>query len=235
MIEQRNGMQELSIELLSNIGTLRLEGRLSIPEAPQGIIIFAHGSGSGRFSPRNQYVAEALNKDGLGTLLVDLLTTEEEKIDNRTRQYRFDIPLLSRRLIRCIDWAKENSDIKNLKLGLFGASTGSAAALIASSERPNVVSAFVSRGGRPDLVSSDSLAKVRTPTLLLIGENDTHLIDLSNRTLADLKNVEKKKLTVIPGASHLFEEPGKLEQVARIASGWFRCYFLIEEHGRRQN
>lgn len=233
MSEQRRGMQELRIELSSDIGTLHLEGRLSIPENPQGIIIFAHGSGSSRFSPRNQYVAEVLNNDGLSTLLVDLLTTEEEKIDNQTRQYRFDIPLLSRRLIGCIDWARENSDIKNLKLGLFGASTGSAAALIASSERPNAVSVFVSRGGRSDLVSSDFLAKVKAPTLFLIGENDTQLIDLNSRTLTDLKNVEKKKLTVIPGASHLFEEPGKLEQVARIASGWFRCYFLIEEHVRR--
>src|SRR5207247_4074454 len=125
MVEQRKGMQELSIELPSDIGTFHREGRLSIPENPQGIIIFAHGSGSGRFSRRNQYVAEVLNKDGLSTLLIDLLTTDEEKIDNQTRQYRFDIPLLSRRLISCIDWAKENSDIKNLKLGLFGASTGS--------------------------------------------------------------------------------------------------------------
>lgn len=230
MSEQRRVMQELRIKMLSDTGTFHLEGRLSTPENPQGIIIFAHGSGSSRFSPRNQYVAEVLNKDGLGTLLVDLLTTEEEKIDNQTRQYRFDIPLLFRRLIGCIDWSRENSDIKNLKLGLFGASTGSAAALIASSERPNAVSAFVSRGGRSDLVSSHFLEKVKAPTLFLVGENDTQLIDLNSRTLTDLKNVEKKKLTVIPGASHLFEEPGKLEQVARIASGWFRCYFLIEEH-----
>jgi putative phosphoribosyl transferase len=212
--------------------TTFLEGKLRIPQSSEGIIIFAHGSGSGRHSPRNQFVAEKLNEDGLATLLLDLLTAEEEKLDNQTRQLRFDIGLLSKRLISAIDWTMNNPDTKNLAVGLFGASTGAAAALVAAAERPNVVSAIVSRGGRPDLAGKDILKSVRAPTLLLVGGDDQQVLELNENALKDI-NAEKKKLTLIPGATHLFEEPGKLEQVARIASGWFRCYFLIKKHNNQ--
>jgi dienelactone hydrolase len=206
-----------------------LEANLHVPHSSEGIIIFAHGSGSGRHSPRNQSVAGKFNEDGLATLLLDLLTADEEKIDNQTRELRFDIGLLSKRLISAIDWVMNNPGIKNLTVGLFGASTGAAAALIAAAERPNVVSAIVSRGGRPDLAGKDILRKAQSPTLLLVGGNDEEVLKLNENALKDIK-AEKKKLTIIPGATHLFEEQGKLEEVARIASGWFRCYFLIKRH-----
>ncbi|MFZ0510966.1 MAG: alpha/beta family hydrolase [Candidatus Nitrosopolaris sp.] len=209
--------------------TTFLEGKLHIPRSAEGIIIFAHGSGSGRHSPRNQSVAEKLNEDGLATLLLDLLTADEEKLDNQTRQLRFDIGLLSKRLISTIDWIMNNPDTKNLAVGLFGASTGAAAALVAAAERQNVVSAIVSRGGRPDLAGRNMLKSVQAPTLLLVGGNDPEVLELNENALKDVK-AEKKKITIIPGATHLFEEPGKMEQVARIASGWFRCYFLIKKH-----
>jgi putative phosphoribosyl transferase len=209
--------------------TIFIEANQHIPERPEGIVVFAHGSGSGRYSPRNQSVAGKLNEDGLATLLFDLLTSDEEKIDNQTRQLRFDIEVLSQRLVAAIDWITKRPDIKNLTVGLFGASTGAAAALVAAAERPDVVSAIVSRGGRPDLAGKDILRKVHAPTLLLVGGNDEEVLKLNEDALKDLK-AERKKLTVIPGASHLFEERGKLEEVARIASGWFRCYFLIKRH-----
>jgi dienelactone hydrolase len=209
--------------------TTFLEGNLSIPQSPEGIIIFVHGSGSGRHSPRNQFVAGKLNEDGLATLLLDLLTLNEEKIDNQTRQLRFDIGLLSKRLIYSIDWIMNNPDTKNLAVGLFGASTGAAAALVAASERPDIVSVIVSRGGRPDLAGKNILRSVKVPTLLLVGGNDLQVLELNENALKEI-SAEKKKLTVIPGATHLFEEPGKLEQVAKVASGWFRCYFLIKKH-----
>ena len=207
-----------------------LEGDLRIPQNSRGLVVFVHGSGSGRFSPRNQSVAEKLNEDGLATLLFDLLTADEEKIDNHFRQLRFDINLLSIRLISTLDWITNNSETRNLSVGLFGASTGAAAALVAAAERPSIVIAIVSRGGRPDLAGKDILTKVMPPTLLLVGRDDEQVLDLNEKALKDLK-AEKKKLTVIPGATHLFEEPGKLEEVARLASGWFRCFFLVEEHG----
>jgi len=206
-----------------------LDGKLRIPQNPQGIIIFAHGSGSGRHSPRNQFVAEKLNEDGLATLLFDLLTADEEGLDNQTRKLRFDIGLLSKRLISTINWITNNHDTKNLAVGLFGASTGAAAALVAAAELPNTVCAIVSRGGRPDLAGKDVLKSVQAPTLFLVGGNDPHVVELNENALKDM-TTEKKKITLIPGATHLFEEPGKLEQVARIASGWFRCYFLIKKH-----
>jgi len=228
-----SGLVKIPIGRLGEIkGTIFLEGELRIPQSSEGIIIFAHGSGSGRHSPRNQFVAEKLNEDGLATLLLDLLTAEEEKLDNQTRHLRFDIGLLSERLISTIDWTMNNPDTKNLAVGLFGASTGAAAALVAAAERPNVVSAIVSRGGRPDLAGKDILKLVRAPTLLLVGGNDPQVLDLNENALKNI-NAEKKKLRIIPGATHLFEEPGKLEQVARIASGWFRCYFLIKKHNNQ--
>jgi len=214
-----------------------LEGDLHIPQNSGGLVVFVHGSGSGRLSPRNQSVAEKLNIDGLATLLFDLLTLNEEKIDNQTIQLRFDINLLSMRLITTLDWIINNQETQNLNVGLFGASTGAAAALVAAAERHSVVSAIVSRGGRPDLAGKDILRRVIAPTLLLVGGNDEQVLELNEEALKRIK-AEKKKLTVIPGASHLFEESGKLEEVARLASGWFRCYFLIKEHsltGEKEN
>jgi dienelactone hydrolase len=205
--------------------TVFLEGDLRIPQNSAGLVVFVHGSGSGRLSQRNQSVAERLNKDGLATLLFDLLTMSEEKIDNQTRRLRFDINLLSMRLISTLDWIINNPDTQNLNVGLFGASTGAAAALVAAAERPAIVKAIVSRGGRPDLARTEILTKVTASTLLLVGGNDEQVLELNEEVLKHIKT-EKKKLTVIPGASHLFEEPGKLEEVARLASGWFRCFFL---------
>jgi len=206
-----------------------LDGKLSIPRSPEGIIIFAHGSGSGRHSPRNQFVAEKLNEDGLATLLLDLLTADEEELDNQTRKLRFDIGLLSNRLISTINWVTNNRDTKNLAIGLFGASTGAAAALVAAAELSNTVCAIVSRGGRPDLAGKQVLKSVQAPTLFVVGGNDPQVVELNENALKYM-STEKKKISLIPGATHLFEEPGKLEQVARIASGWFRCYSLIKKH-----
>ena len=214
-------------------GAILLEGDLRIPKNSGGLVVIAHGSGSGRLSSRNQSVAEKLNEDGLATLLFDLLTTSEEKVDTQTRRLRFDIRLLSKRLIATLDWITKNPDTQNLNVGLFGASTGIAAALVAAAERHSIVSAIVSRGGRPDLTCRDILERVKAPTLLLVGGNDKQVLRLNEEALKYIK-AEKKKLIVIPGASHLFEEPGKLEEVARLTSGWFRCYFLIKEHSLKQ-
>ena len=204
-----------------------IEGSLTIPKEPKGIVIFAHGSGSSRYSPRNKYVAQVLNESGIATLLVDLLTTEEEKIDNITREQRFDIKLLSRRLIAATDWLLRSTELSKLKVGYFGASTGAAAALVAAVERANLVYAVVSRGGRPDLATRDILVRIEAPTLLIVGENDKEVIDLNEKALKQLTKIEKKKkLVTIPRATHLFEEPGALEEVAKHASGWFECFFL---------
>lgn len=204
-----------------------IEGSLTIPKEPKGIVIFAHGSGSSRYSPRNKYVAQVLNESGIATLLVDLLTTEEEKIDNITREQRFDIKLLSRRLIAATDWLLRSTELSKLKVGYFGASTGAAAALVAAVERANLVYAVVSRGGRPDLATGDILVRIEAPTLLIVGENDKEVIDLNEKALKQLTKIEKKKkLVTIPRATHLFEEPGALEEVAKHASGWFECFFL---------
>ncbi len=200
-----------------------LEGHLTIPVGAEGIVVFSHGSGSSRHSPRNQYVARVLQDAGLATLLIDLLTVEEEKEDLVTRQHRFNIALLAKRLITATDWIAQQADTQNLIVGYFGASTGAAAALIAGAERANTISAIVSRGGRPDLAGSQALKNVKAPTLFIVGENDTNVIDLNKDALKHLQEVEKKKLVVIPGATHLFEEPGTLEEVARIARGWFQC------------
>jgi putative phosphoribosyl transferase len=204
-----------------------IEGNLTIPREPKGIVIFAHGSGSSRYSPRNKYVAQVLNESGIATLLVDLLTSEEEKIDNITREQRFDIKLLSRRLIAVTDWLLRSTELSKLKVGYFGASTGAAAALVAAVERANLVYAVVSRGGRPDLATSDILVRIEAPTLLIVGENDKEVIDLNEKALRQLTKIEKKKkLVTIPRATHLFEEAGALEEVAKHASGWFQCFFL---------
>jgi putative phosphoribosyl transferase len=217
---------------LSSVATL--EGHLTIPVGAEGIVLFSHGSGSSRHSPRNQYVARVLQDAGLATLLIDLLTAEEEKEDLITREHRFNIGLLAKRLITATDWLVQQDDTQNLIVGYFGASTGAAAALIAGAERANTISAIVSRGGRPDLAGSQALKNVKAPTLFIVGEKDAKVIDLNKDALKQLQGVEKKKLVVIPGATHLFEEPGTLEEVARIARGWFQCYFLIKKHSSNQ-
>ena len=253
-----------------------LQGDLVIPKDPSGIILFCHGSGSGRHSKRNRFVAEALNKDGLATLLVDLLTFEEEQADIRAQNMqckipglllnKFNVKLLARRVTAITQWISSNNYTTNLVLGYFGASTGTAAALMAAAivgpniKNPNeleleseastegervkreqrqpeahglsklLLGAIVSRSGRPDLAGQDYLAQVKVPTLFIVGGNDHGQVMSWNKDALKYLGSEKKKLVVIPKASHLFEEPGTLEEVARIASGWFRCYFQIMRH-----
>lgn len=196
-----------------------MEGNLIIPEDAKGIVVFAHGSGSSRFSPRNNFVAERLQAKGLATLLMDLLTQEEERIDLRTRQFRFDIRLLSERLVGVGNWVHTNEATKNLSIGYFGSSTGAAAALIAAAIQPEIVGAVVSRGGRTDL-AENYLPKVEASTLLIVGSNDIVVLNLNRETLEQLN--AKKKLEIVPGASHLFEEPGTLDKVAELAGDWFK-------------
>ncbi|NWF62157.1 MAG: dienelactone hydrolase family protein [Fischerella sp.] len=202
-------------------GSVKLEGNLVIPESAQGIVLFAHGSGSSRHSPRNRYVADVLQSSGLATLLIDLLTSEEEAIDMRTRHLRFDLGLLASRLVDATDWLAKNPDTRHLKVGYFGASTGAGAALLAATERPESVAAVVSRGGRPDLAGS-ALGRVKAPTLLIVGGYDIPVIRMNQDALALLR--VEKALEIVPGATHLFEEPGTLEEVARLATQWFKRY-----------
>jgi putative phosphoribosyl transferase len=212
-------------------GVVTLEGNLSLPERAQGIVLFAHGSGSSRYSPRNRHVAQLLNVAKLATLLVDLLTSDEEAVDLRTAQLRFDIGLLAERLVGATDWLTQYPDTRDLQVGYFGASTGAGAALVASAERPHTVGAVVSRGGRPDL-AGPALACVRAPTLLIVGGNDFPVIDLNRAALAQLRC--EKSLVIVPGATHLFEEPGALDEVARLAREWFERYFIPEEARSRK-
>jgi putative phosphoribosyl transferase len=210
-----------------------IEGNLSLPNNhAKGIVVFIHGSGSSRHSSRNKYVSQVLNNAGIATLLVDLLTLEEEKIDNITKEHRFDIGLLSRRLIASTDWILHHPNLQNLRIGYFGASTGAAAALVAAVQRAGEISAIVSRGGRPDLAGEQVLNQIEIPTLLIVGENDKTVIKLNQGALKHLTKIEKKKkMVVIQGATHLFEEAGALEEVARRATGWFECFFLEEKRG----
>lgn len=200
---------------------VRLEGMLSLPEGAPGVVVFVHGSGSSRQSPRNRLVAQRLQEGGLGTLLMDLLTPEEEAVDQQTGQYRFNIPLLANRLVGAAKWLEETPETSALGLGYFGASTGAGAALMAAARRPEGVQAIVSRGGRPDL-AGPALPQVDVPTLLLVGGNDTPVIAMNQEALALLPG--EKRLEIIPGATHLFEEPGTLEEVARLACQWFQRY-----------
>lgn len=200
---------------------LSLAGFLAVPEHAKGLVVFAHGSGSSRFSQRNGFVAEILNEAGVATLLFDLLTPEEEDIDLRTRELRFDIDLLTGRLIGVIDWVSRNAATAALPIGLFGASTGAAAALGAAAQRVGDVAAVVSRGGRPDL-ALQHLAKVKAPTLLIVGGEDTVVIELNQQAAGQL--LVEHRLEIVPGATHLFEEAGKLEQVAKLARDWFLHY-----------
>jgi putative phosphoribosyl transferase len=209
-------------------GQVTLEGNLSLPERARGIVLFAHGSGSSRHSPRNRYVARVLNEAKLATLLVDLLTPDEEAVDLRTAHLRFDIGLLAGRLVGVTDWLTQYPDTRELRIGYFGASTGAAAALVAAAQHPDAVGAIVSRGGRPDL-AGPALARVRAPTLLIVGGNDFEVVELNRRALAPLRC--EKRLEIVPGATHLFEEPGALEEVARLAREWFERHLMPTEAG----
>ena len=198
-------------------GQIMLDGDLAIPPGACGIVLFAHGSGSSRHSPRNRAVAQALRAGCLATLLFDLLTSQEEAIDIQTAQLRFDIELLAARLIHATEWVARFQDTNQLRIGYFGASTGAGAALVAAARHPELIGAVVSRGGRPDL-AGDELPRVQAPTLLIVGGNDPQVLDLNREALDQLQC--EKRLEIVPGATHLFEEPGTLEEVARLAREW---------------
>jgi dienelactone hydrolase len=210
------------------IDSIALEGNLVVPDRPPGIVLFAHGSGSGRHSPRNQLIAKTLNDSHIATLLIDLLTEEEERVDVQTRHLRFDIPLLADRLAGAIDWLETHDETQALPVGLFGASTGAGAALIAAVSRPERVRAVVSRGGRPDL-ADQAIPAVAAPTLLIVGGNDDVVIALNQMTLDQLRC--EKRLEIVPGATHLFEEPGTLEQAATLARDWFQLHLVNSQAG----
>lgn len=211
----------MSREIIINLKKDIIKGLLTCPKTATGIVIFVHGSGSSRLSPRNQFVADILVEGNIATLLMDLLTEEEELVDIETRSFRFDLELLKRRLIGVTDFIRTQEETKLMKIGYFGASTGAAAALMAAAIKENQVEAVVSRGGRPDLAIS-ILPKVLAPTLLIVGGNDNIVLDL-NKKAYDLLQTEKR-LEIIPGATHLFEEPGTLPQVAKLARDWFKKY-----------
>ena len=205
--------QAIRIEL----GPLTIEGDLHVPEGATGLVVFAHGSGSSRFSRRNRAVAKVLEHARFGTLLLDLLTRDEEAQDERTAEYRFDIPLLGRRVIGATDWLKTRADLRHQHIAYFGASTGAAAALIAAAARPEVTRAVISRGGRPDL-AEEALPDVQAPTLLIVGGDDEPVIAMNRDAMRRMR--APVELEIVPGATHLFEEPGALERVARLAADW---------------
>ena len=204
-----------------DLAGVSLTGDLSVPASPRGLIVFAHGSGSSRHSHRNRSVAHVLQHGHFATLLIDLLSEEEDLVDAATSEYRFNIPLLANRLIAAVDWARNSAPVALLSIGLFGASTGAAAALIAAERRPAMIGAVVSRGGRTDL-AQESLELVTAPTLFIVGGRDEVVIELNRKSLAHLKG--PKEMEIVPGATHLFEEPGALEHVARSARDWFGRY-----------
>ena len=206
-------------------GNVQLDGELIIPEGATGIVLFAHGSGSSRHSPRNQFVARVIREGGIGTLLFDLLTREEESVDIYTRHLRFDIRLLAERLMEATRWLEKESDTRDLNVGYFGASTGGGAALVAAAELGADVKAVVSRGGRPDLAGA-ALPKVTAPTLLIVGRRDEPVIEMNKEALAQLTC--EKELKIVPNATHLFEEPGTLEEAARLATEWFKQHLSAE-------
>jgi putative phosphoribosyl transferase len=205
------------------LGNIELAADISIPDRANSVVLFAHGSGSSRHSPRNRQVAGGLNRGGIGTILVDLLTEAEESVDLETAELRFDIPLLGRRLGAITGWIHSQPDLKNLRLGYFGASTGAAAALMAAADRPKTVHAMVSRGGRPDLAGA-ALQRVEAPTLFIVGGDDPVVLDLNYWAMARLPHETVHKLEIIPGAGHLFEEPGALDKVAALARDWFHAH-----------
>jgi putative phosphoribosyl transferase len=204
-------------------GGVTLDADLRAPADARGLVVFAHGSGSSRFSSRNRAVAHSLEDRGLATLLMDLLTHDEEAVDMRTRQHRFDIQLLASRVVAATDWLQMREDVGRLPLGYFGASTGAAAALIAAAERPDIAGAVVSRGGRPDLAGA-ALRGVRAPTLMIVGGDDDVVIGLNDEAIAQM--TADVELAIVPGATHLFEEPGALEEVARLAGEWFDRHLI---------
>jgi putative phosphoribosyl transferase len=215
-------MSHSSKTVVIQIGETRLVGDLDVPEHPHGVVVFVHGSGSSRLSPRNRFVAEELRKDGFGTLLFDLLTADE---DSRYSN-RFDIDLLTRRLAGAVEWLRTQPNLDSVPLGLFGASTGAAAALRVAARNPETVAAVVSRGGRPDLAHED-LGRVSTPSLLIVGSLDTEVLQLNEDAMRAMPATTTKRLDVVSGATHLFEEPGALEKVTRLARDWFETYAAV--------
>ena len=227
-----NNKQETAPEPLTRLvkipsGALRLDGELKVPAGAHGVVIFVHGSGSSRHSPRNQYVARILRESGKATFLFDLLTEEEERVDIATRRLRFDIPMLARRLADATRWLLDQPATRGLRVGYFGASTGGGAALVAAAELGGVIDAVVSRGGRPDL-AGEALPRGTSPTLLIVGEWDDVVIRLNQQALAQLRC--EKELAIVPQATHLFEEAGALEKVAKLATGWFRRHLKGRNH-----
>jgi pimeloyl-ACP methyl ester carboxylesterase len=223
MISQR--IHEVALPVQIALNGLSIYGDVQVPQEAIGLVIFVHGSGSSRFSIRNKHVAEQLNENGLGTLLLDLLTKEEHEIDEETMQYRFDIPLLARRSTLAVLWAGGEPGLQQLPIGLFGASTGAAAALITAAELKNKVVAVVSRGGRPDL-AEDVLDQVEAPTLLIVGGADHTVLELNRKAAGQMHC--RHRLHIVPGATHLFEEPGALEEVATVAGKWFLAH--LQDH-----
>jgi len=213
-------------EVSISAGGVFLKGDLAMPERARGVVLFAHGSGSSRHSRRNQFVAQRLQEAGLATLLMDLLTLREEEEDARTARLRFDMGLLGRRLIAALDWLADDPRTRALSVGCFGASSGAGGALVAAAERPESIKAVVSRGGRPDL-AGDALPRVQAPTLLIVGSLDTAVIEMNRQAFERLRCV--KELVIVPGASHLFEEPGTLETVSELAAAWFIRYVSTRE------
>jgi putative phosphoribosyl transferase len=213
-------LKNVSVEV--ELKQVVLEGDLAIPEDSTGIVVFAHGSGSSRHSPRNRQVAHLLNKSGLATLLIDLLTREEEAIDSYHAVLRFDIPMLADRLIEIVNWVGRQPLTQSLQIGLFGSSTGGGAALVAAAKAPQLIKAVVSRGGRPDLAKNEMLQAVKAPVLLIVGSCDTVVLDLNRQAQAQLR--AENALRIVENATHLFQEPGALETVARLAAQWFKKY-----------
>ncbi len=209
------------VEVQVQAGPVLLLGSLGLVPGAQGVVLFAHGSGSGRFSPRNRFVAQELRRHGLATLLIDLLTEEEEAIDIQTHHLRFDIPLLAQRLVGATDWLLQDSRTSDLAIGYFGASTGAGAALVAAAQHPQAVAAIVSRGGRPDL-AGEALPLVVAPTLFIVGGYDFEVMALNREAMARM--TAPKEIAIVPGATHLFEEQGALEEVTRLATDWFLRY-----------
>lgn len=220
--------QELDRDVEIRVGDVTLEGMFDVPAGARGIVVFVHGSGSSRLSPRNQAVATALRDRGLGTLLFDLLSADEETADRETGRLRFDLGLLARRLEAATDWLRARPEAKGLPVAYFGSSTGGGAALLAASRRPDRVACVVSRGGRPDLVAGADLGRVRAPTLLLVGGDDGPVIAMNEAALRELRCT--KELSIVGGASHLFEEPGALEEVARRAGDWFLAHLAARRN-----
>lgn len=217
--DQRSGDSTMAVRV--SVGEEWLQGDLRVPADARGLVLFAHGSGSGRHSPRNQYVARALESGGLATLLIDLLTSQEEAFDLRTMRLRYDTTLLATRLASVVEWIQQQPTLSALPVVLFGASTGAGAALVTAAARPHDIAAVVSRGGRPDMAGR-ALEQVKAPTLLIVGGNDTPVILLNREAMAQMHG--HVALEIVPGATHLFEEPGALEEVARLAAAWFETH-----------